>query len=70
MAETPSICPHCQAPIGPGTRFCGNCGKSVAPSESPKAAAHTMLGLDAAQVAAATQQARAAAAQPPAAAPA
>lgn len=34
-------CPYCKAPLAPGTRFCGNCGKdlaAVAPTAAPGAA--------------------------------
>jgi membrane protease subunit (stomatin/prohibitin family) len=26
------VCPHCGSPVGPGLKFCGSCGKPLAPS--------------------------------------
>ena len=43
-----ATCPYCKAPIAPGTRFCGTCGKdlaAVAPTAPPGAASCPSCGI-------------------------
>lgn len=44
---TPSLCPHCGAPLPAGTRFCGQCGAAVgAPSPVPSPAPSPAAPVD------------------------